>query len=261
MKGEEMERKKIIYLFLLVVLILVFSSCHPRRVTDIKPNMTKEEVASLWGKTPLVTQTTVDGKAVEIWEYHFSNSDSICRITFSQDRVATTECHPLRAGTYWSYSQPGQSKAEPRAGERSLVREGYFAMELAEVLKMGEVKNEAEAESRLASVGIVPKNGWIADYPLTPNIIGELQNAVGEAADSGKIAMNREEAIRAFQDLTASLETQEAGVEQPSGKEPYPEPYYSPKFYYYPYYYPYPPYPYPFGGYYRFYYPYRRHWR
>ena len=253
-----METKKIIYLILLVALSLIFSSCHPRHVLDIKTNMTKEEVASLWGKTPLVTHRTVDGKAVEIWEYHFSSSDSICWVTFSQERVATTQCHPLRGGTYWSYSQPGQSQAGPRASERSLVREGYFAMELAEVLKIGEVKSEAEAESRLASLGIVPKNGWIADYPLTPNIIGELQNAVGEAADSGKIAMNREEAIKAFQDLIASLESQDARVEPPPDRVPYPEPYYYPRFYYYPYYYPYP---YPFGGYYRFYYPHRRHWR
>ncbi len=253
-----MERKKIIDLFLLVALFLVFSSCHPRHVSDIKPDMTKQEVASLWGRTPLVTYKTVDGKAVETWEYHFSNTDSICSVTFSQERVTATQCRPLRSGTYYSYSQPGQSQAGPRASERSLVREGYFAMELAEVLKIGEVESEAEAESKLASLGIAPKNGWIADYPLTPRIIGELENAVGEAADSGKITMNREEAIRAFQDLTASLESQNAGVEPPPDREPYPEPYYYPRFYFYPYY---SPYPYTFGGYYRFYHPHRRHWR
>ncbi len=255
-----MERKKFICLFLLGAFFLVSSSCHPRRVSDIKPNMTREEVASLWGKTPLVAHRTADGKAVEIWEYHFSNSDSICWVTFSQDRVTTTQCRPQRVGTYWSSSQPGESKAEPPSSEGSLVREGYFAVELAEVLKIGEVKNEAEAESKLASAGIAPKNGWIADYPLTPKIIGELENTVGEAADSGKITMNREEAVRAFQDLTASLESQNAGVETAPDRErePYPEPYNYPRFYYYPFFYPYP---YPFGGYYRFHYPHRRHWR
>ena len=253
-----METKKIIYLILLVALSLIFSSCHPRHVSDIKPNMTKEEVASLWGRTPLITYRTLNGKAVETWEYRFSNSGSICWVTFSQERVATTQCRPLRSGTYWDYSQPGQNKAGPRASERSLVREGYFAMELAEVLKIGEVKSEAEAESQLASLGIAPKNGWIADYPLTPNIIGELRNAVGEAADSGKIAMNREEAIRAFQDLITSIESQNAGVEPPPGREPYPEPYYYPRFYSYPYY---SPYPYTFGGYYRFHHPHRRYRR
>jgi hypothetical protein len=38
-----MERKRIVCLFLFAVLILVFSSCHPRHVTDIRPNMTKDE--------------------------------------------------------------------------------------------------------------------------------------------------------------------------------------------------------------------------
>ncbi len=240
-----MKRKRIICLFLFVVLILVFSSCHPRHVSDIKQNMTKEEVASLWGRTPLISYRTVDGKAVETWEYHFSSTDSICWVTFSQDKVSSTQCRPLRGGTYWSYSQPGQSKAGPPSSEQNLVREGSFAMELAEVLKIGEVKSEAEAENKLTSAGIAPKNGWITDYPVTPDIIGELRNAVGEAADSGKIAMKREEAIKAFQDLMTSIESQSAGIEPSIGGQPYPEPYYDP--YYYSYYYPYPYY---YGGYY-----------
>jgi hypothetical protein len=65
-RKEEMERKRIIYLFLFVVLILVFSSCHPRHVSDIQPNMTKGEVVSLWGGTNLVTHKTVEGKTIEM---------------------------------------------------------------------------------------------------------------------------------------------------------------------------------------------------
>lgn len=271
-----MERKRSICLFLFAVLILVFSSCHPRRVSDIKPNMTKQEVASLWGKTSLITSKTVNEKTIETWEYHFFSSSSACWITFSQDRVVSTQCHPLRGERYWYYSQSEQSKPGPPPIERSLIREGFFAMELAEALKIGEVKSEAEAEGKLASVGIVPKNGWIADYPLTPKIIEELQNAIGEAADSGKIAMKKDEAMRVFQDLIMGIERQYARVEPPAGRQPYPELYYYPGFYYspysYPFYYPYSysfyypyyyPYPYRFyyGGYYRFnrpyYYPYR----
>jgi len=254
-----MERKKIIYLVLSVALILVFSSCHSRHVSDIKVNMTKEEVASLWGKTPLVTSRTVNGKTVETWEYHFAGSDTICWITFSQDRVAATQCRPLRGGTYWYYARPGQTPTGPPPSERKLMPEGPFAMDLVAVLKLGEVKNEAEAESKLASVGIAPKNGWIADYPLTPEIIEQLRNTVGEAADSGKIAMKREEATKAFQDLVTGMENQTAGVEPPPAGQPYPEPDDYPG-YYYPYPYPYP-YPYYFGGYYRFHYPYGRRWR
>ena len=143
--------------------------------------------------------------------------------------------------------------------EQTLVREGFFAMKLADALKIGEVKSEGEAESRLASMGIAPRNGWIADYPLTLNIIGELENAIGAAADSGKIAMKRDEAIKVFQDLIRDIKSQYAGVKPPPGRQPPPEPYY------YPYPYPYPYlyyYPYPYRYYYpHHYYPYHRHWR
>jgi hypothetical protein len=89
-----MEKKKIICLLLFVVLIFVSSSCHPRRISDIKPAMTKEKVVSLWGPTNLITYKDADGMNLEIWEYHFASSDSICSIIFVQDRVARTECRP-----------------------------------------------------------------------------------------------------------------------------------------------------------------------
>lgn len=41
--------------------------------------------------------------------------------------------------------------------EQSLVREGFFAIKLAEALKVGPVKSEGETESVLASVGIAPQ--------------------------------------------------------------------------------------------------------
>ncbi len=254
-----MERKRILSLFLFVVLILVISSCHPRHVSDIKPNMTKEVVVSLWGKTDLITDRTVNGKAVETWEYHFSSSDSICRITFSQDRVVATQCRPLRRGGDGYYYQSERNKPGSPPIEQTLVREGSLAMKLAQALKIGEVKSEAEAESRLASIDIAPRNGWIADYPVTPDVIGELQNAIGAAVDSGKLVMKKDEAIKTFQDVIVDIESQYAGVEPPPGAQPpsepyyYPYPYYS---YYYPYYYPYP---YPYSYFYHR--PFRRHGR
>jgi len=104
-RWEEMKRGKITCLFLFVALIFVFSSCHPRHVSDIRTNMTKEEVVSLWGKTDFITYRTVNGKTVETWEYHFSNTDSICLVTFSQDRVVGTECRrqPRPEPYYYTY--------------------------------------------------------------------------------------------------------------------------------------------------------------
>jgi hypothetical protein len=145
-----------------------------------------------------------------------------------------------------------------------LIREGFFAVKLTEALKVGPVKSEAEAENMLASAGIAPKNGWIADYPVTPEIIGELQNAIAVAADSGKIAMNKSEAIKVFEDLVIEIESQYARFEPSPSGQPYPETYdYSYPFYYrflysYPYY---DPYPYYYGGYYGFHRSYSYHYR
>ncbi len=111
-----MERKRIICLFLFAILILVFSSCHPRHVSDIKLAMTKEEVVSLWGRTDLITYKTTNGTTLETWEYHFANSGSICRITFIQDRVAANpQCHRSPVGG-WYYSQ----------SERQPYSESYY---------------------------------------------------------------------------------------------------------------------------------------
>jgi hypothetical protein len=101
-----MERERITCLFLFVVLVLVLTSCHPRHVSDIKPTMTKEEVVSLWGKTDLITHRTIKGKEVETWEYHFSNTDSICLVNFSQDRVVSTECHQAPRPRVYYYAYP-----------------------------------------------------------------------------------------------------------------------------------------------------------
>ena len=252
-----MERKRIHYVFLFIVLMLVFSSCHSRHVSDIKLAMTKEEVVSLWGRTNLITYKTVNGTTLETWEYHFAGSGSICRVTFNQDRVtANPQCDrpPVRG---WYYSQSEQTG--PRTTERSLIREGFFAVKLAETLKLGPVKSEAEAENMLALVGILPKNGWIADYPVTPDILEELQNAIAVAADSGKIAMNKSEAIKVFEDLVIEIESQYSRVEPSPSGEPYPETYYYPYPFYFRFLYPYPyydPFPYYYGGYYRSYRPY-----
>ena len=98
-------------------------------------------------------------------------------------------------------AQPEQTTAGNPPLEQPLIREGDLAMKLAEALKLGAAESEAEAESTLSSVDITPRNGWIADYPVTPDIAGELQDSVSEAADSGKITMAREAALKIFRDV------------------------------------------------------------
>jgi hypothetical protein len=129
-------------------------------------------------------------------------------------------------------AQSGETATQVPPIAQTLIREGDFAIKLAEALKTGGAKSEAEAESMLASVGISPKNGWIADYPVTPDIIGELQNAIGAAVDSGNLKMTKNEAITALQDLAvrqglpvrADIEGPYAGVEPPRDYGEYSRP-------------------------------------
>jgi hypothetical protein len=100
-----------------------------------------------------------------------------------------------------SNAQTDQTSTTSPPLSQPLVREGTLAMKLAEVFKMGAPANEAEAESMLNAAGIAPRNGWIADYPVTPDIIGELQTAISEAAESGKIAAGKDAALKTFQDV------------------------------------------------------------
>ena len=86
-----------------------------------------------------------------------------------------------------------------------LVPEGVFAVQLVEALKMGQAQDEAQAESMLSGIGIEPKNGWIAGYPVTPPVIGEIEKGVAGAADAGKLGMGKEQALKAVGDLKAKL--------------------------------------------------------
>jgi hypothetical protein len=100
-------------------------------------------------------------------------------------------------------AQPVQAQASPPPIAAPLVREGTLAVKLQADLALGMTDDEIEAENRLADAGISPRNGWIADYPVTPDIIGELQQAVSDAADSGKVSLSRDEALQRFNSTLA----------------------------------------------------------
>ena len=102
--------------------------------------------------------------------------------------------------------QTEQVKPGPPPVAPETVREGDFAIKLHSALGLGTAEDEADAESKLGEVGIVPRNGWIADYPVTPDIIGELQKSVGDAADAEKIDMSKDEALKKLADVNAGLD-------------------------------------------------------
>ncbi len=86
-----------------------------------------------------------------------------------------------------------------------LAREGDLSVMLAAALGVGNTDDEVEAETRLGGIGVTPRNGWIADYPVTPDILGELQRSVGEAADARKLSMSRDEALKRLNDASDQL--------------------------------------------------------
>ena len=133
---------------------------------------------------------------------------------------------PKRQTPAPSQVSAAQPATQPPPISQTLVREGDFAINLAESLRLGRPSNEAEAESLLSSAGISPKNGWIADYPVTPDIIGELQNSVGAAVYSGNLAMNKEAAMKALQDLNVQQGLPVSAGAEIQGTEAEPPPSY-----------------------------------
>jgi hypothetical protein len=103
------------------------------------------------------------------------------------------------------HPQAKQTTTTPPPVASPLVREGDFATRLVTALEIGTAENEAEATTMLASAGIAPKNGWISDYPITPDILGELQDAVAAAADSNRLPMGKDEALEVLDSVSADL--------------------------------------------------------
>jgi hypothetical protein len=101
-------------------------------------------------------------------------------------------------------SEPAKKETMPSV-EQPLVREGTFADKLVKALKLGTPASEIEAENILGSVGIAPRNGWIADYPVTPDIVGEVRKSISDAADAKRIAIGKNQALKDFDNLNAEL--------------------------------------------------------
>lgn len=99
---------------------------------------------------------------------------------------------------------------------QALVREGDFAIRLAADLDLGKPSDEATAENLLATAGIAPANGWISDYPVTPQIIGQLQDSLAKAAADGKVNLSAEQVTSGLHQLVAQLNLPEPA---PAGEQ------------------------------------------
>lgn len=70
---------------------------------------------------------------------------------------------------------------------------------------MGFIDDEVLAQSLLAARGIEPRAGWIANYPVTPLVMGELREALISSSESGRVDVTRAEALAAFDGLALEL--------------------------------------------------------
>ena len=89
--------------------------------------------------------------------------------------------------------------------EQTLVPEGVLVMQLAEALKLGSIQNEAKAEQLLSGLGIEPKNGWITEYPVTPAVLGDIEQSLAAASDQVKIPFTKDQALKLLGDIKVRL--------------------------------------------------------
>ncbi len=114
------------------------------------------------------------------------------------------------AADYESHTSTDQSP--PIA--QTLVREGDLAIKLAANLNLGKPTDETTAENMLATAGIAPLNGWISDYPVTPQIVGQLNDAISKAAEAGTLKISAQEASSGLNQLVAQLNLPEPAGDQ-----------------------------------------------
>jgi hypothetical protein len=100
--------------------------------------------------------------------------------------------------------QTSQGQQVPPVAQ-ALVREGDFAIRLAAELNLGNPANEAAAEDMLVQAGVSPLNGWISDYPMTPEIIGQVADSITAAAGEGKLSMNAGDATTVLYSLASQM--------------------------------------------------------
>ena len=123
-----------------------------------------------------------------------------------------------------TYAADAAKNKEKPPVSQTLVREGDYAVRLADALKLGKM-GEVQAESALASLGIAPLSGWISDFPVTPDIVAEVHSAVVKSAEDKKLSMNPKKAVEALDKLNASMKlpVKAAGETPPEGYKSWQE--------------------------------------
>jgi hypothetical protein len=129
----------------------------------------------------------------------------VLRTLFVALSLFSTACHGQSEKNSEQIPTPSaaQTGINPSSVEQTLVPESVFAIQLAEALKLGPVSDVAKAEDLLSGLGIEPKNGWIAEYPVTPKVLGDIEKGIAIASDQGKIAITKDQALKLFSEVKA----------------------------------------------------------
>ncbi len=109
----------------------------------------------------------------------------------------------LAPGSASVTAQSSTSRRPP--SEQPLVSEGEFAVELATALNLTSSHDEAAAENSLAAINIAPRNGWISDYPMTPDIIAEVRESTSRSASSGSLSSSEADAARTVDSVSVAM--------------------------------------------------------
>jgi len=102
-------------------------------------------------------------------------------------------------------SQPDQKSTEAPQKEQALVREGRFAIRLASALKLLTTDDETEAMRELSWFKVEPRGGWIADHPVTPEILRELRRDVARAAEADRFFLSMDQALGQFDQVVSDF--------------------------------------------------------
>lgn len=100
---------------------------------------------------------------------------------------------------------PSNAQNPALALEPTLLPEAVYALNLVEILGLEPTSDANKAEILLSRLGIEPKNGWISDYPITPMIIGDIDQDIANAYDLKKINLNKTETLKQVNELKTRL--------------------------------------------------------
>lgn len=119
-----------------------------------------------------------------------------------------------------SYITPAHSDDAQLAAP---VMQREFARQLAIELGLGDNLTAEQAAAALAKVGIAPRLGrWNLDEPMTASLAERLRTLTAGAAIAGKIALDPERAVVAFDSTSALVGIRIRGVAAPQTTQPEP---------------------------------------